>query len=124
VDGTLSVASASTADSTGLNDALTNNFTAVRSLFQSGSASGVAQKLNAQLTTLTSTVNGPLSLDMAGINRQVADLNTQIASFQLQLQKTQTHLLAEYAQINATLEQMPQLLAQINSQLDALNPSK
>jgi flagellar hook-associated protein 2 len=123
-DGTLSVVSTSSADSTNLNDALTNNFAAVRNLFQSSSPSGVAQALNTQLTSLSNIVTGPLNLDMAGISRHVADLNTQISDFQLQLQKTQTQLLAEYSQINVTLEQMPQLLAQINSQLDALNPSK
>jgi flagellar capping protein FliD len=123
-DGTLSVVSTSSADSASLNDALTNNFTAVRNLFQSGSPSGVAQTLNTQLTALNNVVTGPLNLDMTGISRQVADLNTQISNFQLQLQNTQTQLLAEYSQINSTLEQMPQLIAQINSQLDALNPSK
>ena len=125
-DGTLSVASSSSPDSLDLNDALANDFSAVKNLFQSASSSspGVAQALNAQLTTLTNTISGPLSLDMNGITNQVTDLNSQISDFQYQLQQTQTQLLAEYTTINTTLEQMPQTIAQINSQLNALNPSK
>jgi len=53
----------------------------------------------------------------------VSSLNTQISDFQLQLQNTQTQLLAEYTTINTTLEQLPQTLAEINSQLNALKPS-
>jgi len=121
-DGTLSVASSSSADSMDLNSALANNFSAVQKLFQS--TSGVAQVLNTQLTSLTSTTTGPLNLDMNGINNQITDLNSQISDFQSQLRDTQTQLLAEYTTINTTLEQLPQTLAQINSQLDALNSNK
>jgi flagellar hook-associated protein 2 len=113
-DGTLSV------DSTTLNDALQNNFSAVQNLFQS--TSGVGQALQTSLTSLTNPVSGPLAVDMNGISSEVTDLNSQISEFQLQLQNTQTQLLAEYTTINTTLEQLPQTLASINSQLNALNP--
>jgi flagellar hook-associated protein 2 len=113
-DGTLTV------DSTTLNSALQNNFSAVQNLFQS--TSGVGQTLQTSLMSLTNVVNGPISVDMNGINSEVTDLNSQISDFQLQLQNTQTQLLAEYNTINTTLEQLPQTLASINSQLDALNP--
>jgi flagellar hook-associated protein 2 len=114
-DGTLSV------DSTKLNSALQNNFSAVVNLFQS--TSGVGQTLQTSLTSLTNPVTGALNVDMNGIKNEVTDLNSQISDFQLQLQQTQTQLLAEYSTINTTLEQLPQTLASINSQLDALNPS-
>lgn len=113
-DGTLTV------DSTTLSNALQNNFSEVQNLFQS--TSGVGQNLTQALTSLTNTVNSPLALDLNGISSQVTDLNTQISNFQLQLQNTQTQLLAEYNTINTTLEQLPQTLASINSQIDALNP--
>lgn len=116
-DGTLSV------DSTTLSDALQNNFSAVQNLFQS-TTSGVGQALQSSLTSLTNSVTGPLALDQNGITSQVTDLNSQIKDFQLQLQDTQTQLLQEYNTINTTLEQLPQTLASINSQLDALNPQK
>jgi flagellar hook-associated protein 2 len=113
-DGTLTV------DSTTLNNALQNNFSAVQNLFQS--TTGVGQTLQNALTSLTDPVTGPLSLDINGINSQVTNLNSQISDFQLQLQDTQTQLMAEYTTINTTLEQLPQTLQQINSQLTALNP--
>jgi len=113
-DGTLSV------DSTTLNNALQNNFSAVQNLFQS--ATGVGHTLQTALTPLTNTVSSPLAVDLNGINDEVTDLNSQISDFQLQLQNTQTQLLSEYDTINTTLEQLPETLASINSQLDALNP--
>ncbi len=124
-DGTLTVASSSSADSMNLNDALANDFSAVQNLFQSTSSSspGVAQALNTALTALTDPTNGPLNLDMSGISSQVTDLNTQISDFQYQLQQTQAQLTTEYSTINTTLEQLPETLASINSQLNSLNPT-
>jgi flagellar hook-associated protein 2 len=124
-DGTLTVASSSSADSMDLNDALANDFSAVQNLFQSASSSspGVAQALNTALTALTDPINGPLNLDMSGISSQVTDLNTQISDFQYQLQQTQAQLTTEYSTINTTLEQLPETLASINSQLNSLNPT-
>jgi len=115
-DGTLTV------DSTTLNNALQNNFSAVQNLFQS--TSGVGQSIQKSLTSLTNPTTGALNVDMNGINSEVTDLNSQISDFQLQLQQTQTQLTAEYSTINTTLEQLPQTLASINSQLDALNPTQ
>jgi flagellar hook-associated protein 2 len=115
-DGTLTV------DSTTLNSALQNNFSVVQDLFQS--TSGVGRSIQSSLTSLTNPTTGALYVDMNGISSQVNDLKSQISDFQLQLQQTQTQLLAEYSTINTTLEQLPQMLASINSQLSALNPSK
>jgi flagellar hook-associated protein 2 len=115
-DGTLTV------DSTTLNSALQNNFSAVQNLFQS--TSGVGRSIQTSLNSLTNPTTGALYVDMNGISSEVSDLNNQISDFQLQLQQTQTQLTAEYSTINTTLEQLPQTLASINSQLDALNPSK
>ena len=115
-DGTLSV------DSATLNNALENNYSAVQNLFQS--TSGVGHTLQTSLTSLTNSVSGTLNVDMNGISSEIKDLNSQISDFQLQLQNTQTQLLAEYNTINTTLEQLPETLASINSQLDALNPSQ
>jgi flagellar hook-associated protein 2 len=122
-DGTLSVASSSSSDSMDLNDALANDFSAVQNLFQSTSQAGVAQTLNTALTNLTDATNGPLNLDMSSISSQESDLNDQISEFQYQLQQTQTQLTNEYSTINTTLEQMPELINQVNQQLNALNPT-
>ena len=130
-DGTLSVQSTSLyaedggLEQLGLNDALSNDFSAVQNLFQSASSSspGVAQALNTRLTALTNSVNGPMNVAMGSISSAVTDLNSQISDFQTQLQHTQTQLTAEYSTINTTLEQLPEMLASINSQIDALNPT-
>jgi flagellar hook-associated protein 2 len=125
-NGTLTVASTTSPDSMDLNDALSNDFSAVQNLFQSAASStagvGVATALNTSLTSLTDPTNGPLNLDMSGISSEVTDLNSQISDFQYQLQQTQAQLTAEYSTINTTLEQLPQTLASINSQLNSLNP--
>jgi flagellar hook-associated protein 2 len=115
-DGTLAV------DSTTLNDALQNNFSAVQNLFQG--TSGVGQTIRTSLTALANPTTGALNLDMNGIKNNVTDLNSQISVFQTKLQATQTQLTTEYSTINTTLEQLPQTLAEINSQLNALNPPK
>jgi flagellar hook-associated protein 2 len=122
-DGTLTVASSSSSDSMDLNDALSNDFSAVQNLFQSTSPAGVSQTLNTSLIALTDAKNGPLNLDMTSISSEVSDLNDQISQFQYQLQQTQTQLTNEYSTINTTLEQMPQLINQVNQQLNALNPT-
>jgi flagellar hook-associated protein 2 len=114
-DGTLSV------DSTTLNNALQNNFSAVQNLFQS--TSGVGQALQTSLDSLTDPVTGALNVDMNGISSEITDLNSQISDFQKQLQNTQAQLTAEYSTINTALEQLPETLAEINDQLNALNPS-
>jgi len=115
-NGTLSV------NSTTLNTALQNNFSAVQNLFQS--TSGVGQALQTTIDSVSNPVTGPMAVDMNGISSEITDLKSQISDFQTQLQNTQTQLLAEYTQINTTLEQLPETLASINSQLDALNPSQ
>ncbi len=122
-DGTLSVASSSSSDSMDLNDALANDFSAVQNLFQSTSPAGVAQTLSTDLTSLTDPVNGPLNLDMTSVSSQVSSLNDQISDFQYQLQQTQAQLTSEYSTINTTLEQLPELINQVNQQLDSLNPT-
>jgi flagellar hook-associated protein 2 len=115
-NGTLSV------NSTTLNNALQNNFSAVQNLFQS--TSGVGQALQTTIDSVSNPVTGPMAVDMNGISSEITDLKSQISDFQKQLQNTQTQLLAEYNTINTTLEQLPETLASINSQLDALNPSQ
>lgn len=115
-DGTLSV------NSTELNDALSNNFSAVQALFQSTSPQGITQKLSTDLLQLTDVTTGPLNVELNGINNSISDLNRQIQDFEGQLTVKQQQLTDQYSQINATLEELPSLLSQINSQLDSLNP--
>jgi flagellar capping protein FliD len=109
-------------DAMDLNDALANDFSAVQKLFQSTSPAGVSQTLNTDLTALTDAIQGPMNAAMKATNSEVSDLDDEISNFQYQLQQTQTQLTAQYSTMNTTLEQLPQLLASINDQLNALNP--
>jgi flagellar capping protein FliD len=59
---------------------------------------------------------------MKSTKSEVTDLTDEITNFQYQLQQTQKELTAQYSTMNTTLEQLPQMLAQINDQLNALNP--
>jgi flagellar hook-associated protein 2 len=116
-DGTLSV------DSTTLNNALSNDYSAVQNLFQSTSPAGVAYQFNKDLTWLTSTTTGPLNVEMTGISNEVEDLDTQISDFQTQLAAEKEQLTTEYSNINTTLEELPQYLSQIKGLLDSVSSS-
>jgi len=116
-DGTLSV------DSNALNNALSNNFSAVQNLFQSTAPFGVAEQLNSDLTWLTDPTQGPLNVDMSSNSQQLTDLNNQITDFETNLAAQQQQLTDEYSTINTTLEQLPEAIAQVNAQLNSLNPT-
>ena len=109
-DGTLSV------DSTKLTNALSSQNSDVQNFFQT-TGTGFAQKLNATLTSMTDPTQGALNVELNGINTSVSTLSNQIADFESRMSQRQTDLINQYAKINATLEQLPTLLSQINSQL-------
>jgi len=110
-DGTLVV------DSTKLNDALTNNFPAVQSFFQSATAGSFGANFSSDLSSLTSPTSGLLS---ANINENTAnqrDLTDRISDFEVRLADRRQFLITQYSQVDAMLRQYPLLLQQITSQL-------
>ncbi|HTW24294.1 MAG TPA: flagellar filament capping protein FliD [Candidatus Baltobacteraceae bacterium] len=112
-DGTLSV------DSTTLNAAITGNFQNFVSFFQgtgSSTSSGFAQGFNTDLTSLLSP-SGLIATDENGISASVQSLSDQISQFQANLTAQQTSLTTEFAQIDATLQQLPTLENQVQGQL-------
>jgi len=115
-DGTLTV------DDSQLNSALTNNFQAVQSFFQTAST-GFAQKLDSDLTNLTDPANGPIAIDENGINSSVSSLQSEISDFQANLATEQQSLLTYYSNINTTLQSLPTLLSTVNAQLGSLKSS-
>jgi flagellar hook-associated protein 2 len=116
-DGTLTV------DSGTLSNALNSNFAAIQNFFQSITPSGFAANLANDLNSLTNPATGPLNAESNGITQQIDDLNTQISDFQANLKQTQQQLTDQYSTINATLEELPMLMDQLNTQLSSLNPS-
>jgi flagellar hook-associated protein 2 len=110
-DGTL------TLDSAKLNNAIQNNFGAVQNFMQGASSNGFVSFLNNQLNTLTAPATGAFTVDLQSISSENLDLQHHINDFQTYLNNQKTLLTAEYSQADITLQQIPQLQAQINAEL-------
>jgi len=111
-DGTLSV------DSGVLSNALSNDFSSVQNLLQG--AGGVATFLSTTLNQITDPTQGSISLDLQGMSQQNQDLTQQISNMQTQLTTQDQLLVAEYTQMQNTLDEMPMLQSQITQQLGSL----
>ena len=110
-DGTL------TLDSATLTNTIQNNFGAVQNFLQGASSNGFVSSLNNQLTTLTDPTSGAFTVDLQSITSENKDLQDQINNFQTYLADQKTLLTAEYSQADITLQEIPQLQAQINAEL-------
>jgi len=111
-DGTLTV------DSGVLSNAVSNNFSSVQSLLQG--TGGVATILSSTLNQITDPTQGSITLDLQGMSQQNQDLTNQINTLGTQLASQDQLLVAEYAQMQNTLDQMPMLQSQISQQLTSL----
>lgn len=109
-DGTLTV------DSTTLNNTLTANPAAFLNFFQN-SSTGFAHNFSADLSNLTSSVDGVLNLDLAQNSTEQSNLTDQISNFNDRLASQKQQLIAEFSQVNAALESYPYLLAELNAAL-------
>ncbi|HXX20289.1 MAG TPA: flagellar filament capping protein FliD [Candidatus Acidoferrum sp.] len=111
-DGTLTV------DSGALTNAVNNNFSSVQSLLQG--TGGVATILSSTLNQITDPTQGSITLDLQGMSQENEDLTNQINTMQTQLASQDQLLVAEYAQMQNTLDEMPMLQSQITQQLGSL----
>jgi flagellar hook-associated protein 2 len=109
-DGTLSI------DAQTLSNALATNGYAVQSFFQDAT-SGFATNFNTDLTSLTDTTQGPLSVDLTQNQAEQTDISNQISDFQDQLATQKQQLITEFSTVNASLEEYPFLLQEVLSQL-------
>jgi flagellin len=73
----------------------------------------IANGLQANVTALTQSV----TVDLQSITSENKDLQDQINNFQTYLADQKTLLTAEYSQADMTLQEIPQLQAQINAEL-------
>jgi flagellar hook-associated protein 2 len=112
-DGTLSV------DSGTLSAALSNNFSAVQNFLQNATG-GFAQNLSQVISNVNSPGTGLLSIDAQSITNTSQDLSSQIADMQASLTAQQASLTTIYAQVNATLQELPVLENQISQQLTGI----
>jgi flagellar hook-associated protein 2 len=116
-DGTLTV------DSSTLSNALSSNFAAVQNLFQSTSPVGLAANFANDLSNLTNATAGPLNAESNSLATQLTDLKSQISDFEANLTQTEQQLTDQYSTVNSTLQELPVLLDEINTQLGSLKTS-
>jgi flagellar hook-associated protein 2 len=109
-DGTLSV------DSGALSTALSSNISGVQNFLQN-TTTGFANNLSSVINGLTDPSTGILGLDSQGISQTSQDLTQQISDLQSALATKQQNLTLVYAQVNATLQELPLLQSQLSQQL-------
>jgi flagellar hook-associated protein 2 len=114
-DGTLTV------DSTTLNNAIQNNFSGVQSFLQGSSLNGFAATLNNQLDSFTNSTSGAFTLDLQSISTENTYLGTQITNFQTYLQTQQTLLTTEYTQADINMQELPEQMQEIDTELGLNN---
>ena len=115
-DGTL------TLNSSTLNDAVSNNYSAVQTFLQGATGtSGFANQFATQLDGLTAPVNGAFTIDLSGYNASVSSLQDQINSFQTYITGQQTMWTAQYDQMNVLLQELPEQQEQIQAELGNQN---
>jgi flagellar capping protein FliD len=78
---------------------------------------GFANNLNTVVGGLTDTISGVLGLDAVGLTQTSQSLSKQITDLQTALAVQTTNLTAVYAQVNATLQELPLLQSQLTQQL-------
>jgi flagellar hook-associated protein 2 len=107
-----------TVDSSALSAALTNNASDVQSFFEGTSLNGFSNSMYSALNTYTNAANGAFKVDLSNISTENTDLTTQINTFESTYIAAQTTLLtAEYSAAEVALQQLPQQMQELNSEL-------
>lgn len=122
-DGTLTVNQVTTDAGPAFADVLSNNPSGVQNFFQNAISTGFANNLTTELTNLAAPTTGVLSEDLTANQQQQQDLTTEINNFQTQLTAQQAQLEQVFSAVNATLEQYPFTLQEVNAALGLLNSS-
>jgi flagellar hook-associated protein 2 len=111
-DGTLTV------DSATLDSALVNNPSDVQNFFEGTSLNGFANSVYSAINTFTSPANGAFTVDLSGISASNSALTTQINNFETgYIASQQTLLTADYTSAEVALQQLPQEMQELNSEL-------
>lgn len=113
-DGTLS------ANSGTLASAVQNNPANVQAFFGSATAGSFGSNLNQVLNNLATPATGAVAVDMTGLRQQQTDLTQQISDFQNQMNVQEQQLTTQFNQVDVTLQELPLLLSQTQSQLASL----
>jgi flagellar hook-associated protein 2 len=111
-------------DSATLNNALTNNPTDVQNFFEGTALNGFANTLYNTLNTFTSPADGAFTVDLSSIATTNSNLTSQINDFETgYIASQQTILTADYTSAEVALQQLPQEMQELNSELGFTNNS-
>jgi len=113
-DGTLTV------DAAQLDNMLKTRFSDVQDFFQSADVEGFARHFGASLDDLTDSIDGPVQLDLKGVNAQQETLSDQIDAYEVRMEMRQQVLLEQYSRIDTMLRQFSSTQAQLQAQLGSL----
>jgi flagellar hook-associated protein 2 len=117
-DGTLSV------DSGTLTSILQNNFGDVQNFFQGSALNGFANTLDQQLTGYLAPGDGAFTVDLSSMNSEITDLQTDVTNFQTNyIAPLQTQLQSDYSQAEIDLQELPNEIKQIDTELGENNSS-
>jgi flagellar hook-associated protein 2 len=117
-DGTLSV------DSGTLTSTLQNNFGDVQNFFQGSALNGFANTLDQQLTGYLAPGDGAFTVDLSSMNSEISDLETDVTNFQTNyIAPLQTQLQSDYSQAEIDLQELPNEIKQIDTELGENNSS-
>jgi len=117
-DGTLSV------NSTTLNNAITNNSTDLQNFFEGTALNGFANSVSNTLNNYTDPGNGAFTVDLSSISAESKSITSEINDFETNyIASQQTILTAEYSSAEVALQQLPEEMQQLNSELGFNNNS-
>lgn len=119
-DGTLTINPVATDTHPAFSNELASNPAGVQNFFQNSSLTGFANTFNTDLSNLSAPATGVLSEDLAANQSQQSDLTTEITNFQTQLAAQQAQLELVFNAVNASLEQYPFTLLEIQTALGSI----
>lgn len=111
-DGTLSV------DSTTLENALTTDPTDVQNFFEGTALNGFANSLYSSLNLYTEAPDGAFEVDLNSMSNENSELSSEISDFETNyISAQQTILTADFSKAEEALQELPEEMQQLNSEL-------
>jgi len=101
-----------------LTNSLQNNFSDVQNFFQGSALNGFANSLDQQLTSFTSPSDGAFTVDLKSISTEYSALQDDINNFETNIiAPLRTRLQASFSKAEIALQQLPNLIKNLNTEL-------
>jgi flagellar hook-associated protein 2 len=110
-------------DSSTLSTALSGDYSDVENFFQSTAPQGWGQIANTEMMNLTDPTQGPVALDITGLQQTNGALSDQISDFQANMTNVQDALTTQYDNLDSLLMQYPLEMQEAQAQLASLPDS-